>query len=122
MNVPGSNLLNIALRAIRSQTIQYYVYTGRAPDSVGREVATFASPVSILGSFQPVSRAVYQQYGLDVSKNYYMFYVQTNALALERNVSGDQIAFNGQRFQCQSETNWFAMDGWTGILVVRIDL
>lgn len=118
--IPGSNLLNIALTAIARQTIAYYQAIGRALNNVGQDVTTYALPVNIVGSFQPVPRTLYQQYGLDLQKSYYTFYTSNNLIDVARNVSGDQIIFNNQRFQCESNNDWYAIDGWKGVLCVLV--
>jgi len=118
--VPGMNLLNMALTVIQRQTITYYQYTGRALNLIGQDVATYASPVDIAGSFQPVPRNLYMQYGLDFQKDYYTFYSSNNLLDITRDVSGDQIVFNNKRFQVESGNDWFQLDGWKGVLVCNI--
>jgi len=120
MIVPGSNLLQAALSVIASQTVTYFAASGRTLNAVGQYVTTFATSVSLVGSFQPVPRALYQTYGLDLSKTYYTFYSSTNIQDVNRDVSGDQLEFNGKRFQCLASNDWFAIDGWTGILCVEI--
>ena len=118
--IPGSNLLNLALTVIARQSVTYYKMIGRALNNVGQDVTTYEPPVVVTGSFQPVPRKLYQQYGLDLQKNYYTFYVSANFLDVARDVSGDQIAFNGIRFQCESNNDWYAIDGWKGVLCVEI--
>lgn len=118
--IPGSNLLNIALTAIARQTVSYYQTMGRALNNVGQDVTTYALPVNIVGSIQPVPRTLYQQYGLDLQKSYYTFYTSNNVIDVGRNVSGDQIIFNSQRFQCESDNDWYALDGWKGVLCVLV--
>lgn len=118
--IPGSNLLNAALTVIAKQTVTYYRSTGRALNNVGQDVTTYAAGVSAMGSFQPVPRKLYTAYGLDLQKSYFTFYVSSNVIDVERDVSGDQIAFNGRRFQCESNNDWYAIDGWKGVLCVDI--
>ena len=119
--IPGANLLNMALSIIAKQTITYYRMIDRELNDVGQDVTVYAAPVSIVGSFQPVPRNLYQLYGLDFQKSYFTFYTSNNVKDVQRDVSGDQIAFNNQRFQCESNNDWFALDGWKGVLCVLID-
>jgi hypothetical protein len=119
MNIPGANLLKIALGIIASQTVSYYQFLSRAPSAKGQWVATYADPVNLTGSFQPVPRKLYEQYGLDFSKSYFTFYTSNNILSTQRDVSGDQLVFNGITYQCESNNDWFAIDGWKGVLCVQ---
>lgn len=121
-NIPGSNLLNAALTVIAKQTISYYRYVERVLNDVGQNITTYAAPVPIVGSFQPVPRRMYTQMGLDMQKAYYTFYTSNNILDISRDVAGDQIVFQGKRYQCQSNNDWYAgLDGWKGVLCVYIE-
>jgi len=116
--IPGQNILKMALSVIAKQTVLYYKFAGRSLNAVGQDVTTYSSPFVIVGSFQPVPKRLYAQYGLDFQKSYYTFYTSNPILDVERKVSADQIAYNGQRFQCESNTDWFSIDGWKGVLCV----
>ena len=120
--IPGQNLLNMAFRIIAKETVLYYKDLGRTLNSVGQDITEYAAGVPLSGSFQPVPRKLYELYGLDLQKDYYTFYVSAALLDVDRDISGDQIAFNGQRFQCESDNDWFAIDGWKGVLCVHIGI
>ena len=116
MGVPGNNILEEALSIIESQTIAYYQATGRTLNSVGQDITTYALPLDIAGSFQPVPRALYEQYGLDFTKDYFNFFVSKNLVDITRDVSNDLLVFYGTVYQCESATEWFAIDGWLQML------
>lgn len=120
--IPGSNILNQAFSIIAKQELIYYRYVGRVINAVGQNVTTYARGTALLGSFQPVPRSLYQTLGLDLTKTYYTFYVSADLLDIERDITGDQLAFQGQRYQCESNNDWFNIDGWKGILCVRVGL
>ena len=118
--IPGQNLLNMALTVISKQTIQYYQYSGRTLNAVGQDITTYLSVVNLVGSWQPVPRKLYIVYGLDLQKDYFTFYTSNNLLDITRDVSGDQIAFMGRRYQVESDNDWFQLDGWKGVLCVDL--
>ena len=118
--IPGSNLLNMALTLIHKQVVQYYQYVSRTPNSVGQDITTYAAPISMYGSFQAVRRELYETYGLDLQKDYSTFYTSNNVLDVTRNVSGDQLVYQGRRYQVESDNDWYAQDGWKGVLVVDL--
>lgn len=118
--IPGGDLLDDALSVIDARTALYYKSNNRTLNSVGQFVTTYDAPVEVLGSMQPVPRYRYEAYGLDFSKSYYTFYTSTDIIAVNRNVSGDQIIFASQLYQCQSSNDWFTVDGWKGILCVLL--
>lgn len=119
-NVPGSNILNQALTVIRRQSVQYFQYDGRSLNAVGQYVSDFEQVVTITGSWQPIPQNLYTQLGLDLQKEYFNFYASHDILDLKRDVSGDRIIFDGMLYQCQSNTEWYAIDGWKAILCVKI--
>ena len=118
--VPGMNLLNMALTVIQRQSVQYYQYDGRTLNAVGQDVTTYLAPVTKVGSWQPIPRHLYEQLGLDLQKNYFNFYTSNDVLDVQRDVSGDQIVFEGSKYQCESNTEWYKLDGWKGVLCVYI--
>jgi len=118
--IPGANILNMAFSLISKQVVNYYQYVSRSTNAVGQDVTVYAAAVSMAGSFQPVPRNLYQTYGLDLQKDYSTFYTSNNLLDITRDVSGDQIAYNGKRYQVQSGNDWFAQDGWKGVLCVNL--
>lgn len=120
MSVPGSNLLNLALTVIAPQTVIYYKALQRTLNNVGQDVTLYAPAVNLEGSFQTVPKNLYETYGLDFQKTYATFYTSTNIIDIQRDVSADQIIFNGKRYQCESNNDWFAVDGWMGVLCVMV--
>jgi hypothetical protein len=115
MFVPGSNLLNLALTVIHKQMVTYHQATGRSQNSIGQFVTTYTNS-AMVGSFQPVDKKLYEAYGLDLQKTYATFYTSNNIIDIARDVSNDQITYNGQLYQCESNNDWFAQDGWKGVL------
>ena len=118
--VPGCNLLNMALRVIQRQSITYYQFSGRTLNSVGQDVTTYAAPVTIFGSWQPIPRNLNEEWGLDLQKDYFTFFSSNNILDVTRDVSGDQLVFMTKRYQVESDTDWYQLDGWKGIICCDI--
>ena len=121
MSVPGSNLLSAALGLIASQPVQYLQNTGRATNSAGVQIATFAPAITVSqGSVQPVPRSRFQVLGLSMEKSYVTWFVSRNVVGLERDYSGDRIQYAGRVYQLESETEWFHQDGWISVICVDI--
>lgn len=112
---PGSNQLNKALKRMGKSTLIYYKYYGRTTNDVGDDVAQYLPGVELKGSLQPIARDVYYIYGYNLQKTYYQFFCSKDVLDLQRDSSGDQMAFNGEAFQCQSITAWYRIDGWVEV-------
>lgn len=120
--IPGSNLLNMAMGLIAPQTVKYFQALPRgAANTIGVLPSAFAAGVNVTtGSLQPVPQNMFQQLGLDYAKTYVTWFVQRQIVGLERNSSGDEIEWNGSRYKCQNETDWFGQDGWLSIICVKI--
>lgn len=118
--IPGSNILDMAFRVIATSGVQYYQYVSRSINSVGLWESVYALPIKIWGSFQPVERRLYAELGLDLNKKYAHLFVPNNVLDVNRDVSGDQMIFQGEKYQCESSEPWYGLDGWTDILMVKV--
>lgn len=124
MNVPGSNLLSLALTVIGSTPVDYYQYQSVSTNAQGRDLTTYHPKQTIVsGSVQAVDRSRYERFGLDWEKRYISWFVPNlDAVDLSRNpdINGDVIEVNGRRFQLMGGTDWFDMDGWMSLLGVDI--
>lgn len=118
--IPGSNLLNQALKLIHPQSVQWLRITGMVTNSLGYKIPSYSAPIEIKGSFQVVPRRMYQIYGLDMTKSFAMFYTAHDVLDIQRGSSGDVIDFDGRRWQALDENDWHPVDGWTGVMLVAI--
>lgn len=120
MMVPSSNILNLALTAIAPAPFVYRAYNGRNKNGVGLYVPLYAEPVTLKGSIQAVNKQVYQNLGLDYTKNYVSVFVSADLIDLGRNQSGSIIEWQGKAWQLTSETDWFKIDGWVKVLAVEV--
>lgn len=120
MLVPGSNLLALAMGPIARQTLQHRAFVSRSTNAAGDFVSVFADPVSITGSFQAIDKALYQQLGLNLSKNYSRLYTQADVRPLERDREGDVVIFAGKLWQCEDAQDWRSVDGWRRLLCVEV--
>jgi E217 collar protein gp28 len=118
--IPGSNLLNQALSVIASQTISYIAFVSRSKNINSVWVPTYATPVNIQGSIQPVPRTLMMELGLDLQRHYVNIYVSNKVIDIRRDVSSDQFKFQGTTYQAISLTRWFGVDGWNQVLAVEV--
>lgn len=118
--IPGSNLLMTALSVLGTQTVRWHKFVSRETNDIGLDVATYQLPRIVSGSWQPVPRRVFQQYGLDFNKNYATFYVPQNVADVTRDSSGDKLEFNAREWECLGSTDWFSIDGWVAVLCVEV--
>lgn len=120
MNIPGANLLGIALRVIQPQTLSHEAFVSRESNSAGDFVSVYAPPVPIEGSMQAVNEKLYQELGLNLAKNYSMLYTSANVQPTGRDREGDRVTFAGKVWLCESDQNWAAVDGWRKMLCIEV--
>lgn len=114
------NLLNMAVSVIGSQQFAWYRFLSKYTNNPGLDVPTYASPVFLEGQVQAVPRELFEKYGLQFQNKYLIFYVSADIMDVDRDVAGDQIKFDNNTYECLSETDWFQMNGWKGIIAVQI--
>lgn len=114
------NLLDAALTLIPGSSLQWIRETGRTTNDLGQWVTTYAQPISIDGSFQPLDQSKYEALGLDLNKHYYVLYGSHDLLAVDRDRSGGIIVHNGRRYHIDSNINWFDYNGWKAVICVDI--
>lgn len=118
--IPGANLLGMAFRAIRPQTLQLRAFVSRTENVAGDTEATFATAVDIQGSMQPVNKALYQTLGLNFAKNYSALHVFGAVQPTARDRDGDIILFDGKTWQCESDRNWSGVGEYRKVLCVEV--
>lgn len=118
--IPGSNLLNQALRLIRPIQIQYFAATGRQKNGARQFATQYAAPVMIQASVQAVNRAKYHFMGLDLQKNYVKVWAPANIINLDRDRGSDKFIVNSVTYVVDDNNNWFLQDGWVSCLAIAI--
>lgn len=120
MSTPGSNTLRRAQFLQGKQTVNYYQQNARTTNAVGLIVNSFAAPIPLLCSVQPVQRNLYESLGLDFQKNYATIFVTRELIDLIQGKAGDRFSWNGRMWQVQSDMNWNGSDGWVSALSVDV--
>src|SRR5213075_2149023 len=116
----GSDILSEALQIIDTGTIQVLKQNPRTLNAIGIYETTYGTPVDYEASVQAVNRNTYVLLGLDFNKRYYNIYVSTEVNDLARDATGDKVYFNNREYAITSALDWFAVDGWVGLLCVDV--
>jgi hypothetical protein len=121
MDVPGGDLLDLAMSVIQSQNVNYFQQSGGGITRAGTSYPEYSAHVAVnTGSFQPIPQTRVAQLGLDVSKSYATWYVSSSVVGVSRTNSGDCVEYNGRRYQIQAVVPWFSQDGWVAATCVDI--
>lgn len=118
--IPGSNLLQMAMGPIARQSVQWSAWQSRVVNEAGDWVSTFADPVTITGSMQPVDRKLYQQLGLSLSRDYSTLWTSADVRVTDEDREGDKVLWAGAIWQAESDRDWRPADGWRKVLCVKV--
>lgn len=118
------NLLPIAMAATDilgcNKTFTFLKYLENSIDPMGRDVPSFADPITYTGSIQAVSNKMYEQLGLDLNKNYKIVFCPALMQSLAENIQPDRIIYNNRTFELVENKNWYETNGWTKVLMVEL--
>jgi len=117
-----SNLLAKASTLIPLKKYQYLKFNSNIVNDVGIVSPAYDVAITIKANIQPVSRSVYEQFGLDMQKTYYTIFTSEVLQDLQRDKTGDKIIFNGKTLQIESNKgDWDSQYGFNSYLGVQID-
>ncbi len=117
------NLLKKALRLIPGESYQYYKFKSEEVNSFGVSVPTDEDAVTITpanGIVQSPENSLFQQMGLDLDRNYKIFYGAVSIKGNEAQEHPDKFIYKGLTYETVRNTDWFDYDGWCGVLAVEI--
>lgn len=116
------NLFNLATTVIPPETAQYIQFLGENVNETGISIPTYAEPISITASIQPLGDQAYKDLGLDFQKEYYTVYSNQRMHGLNEQSHPDKLVFHGKEFVVERTTYWNEYDGWGYVLVARHDI
>lgn len=117
--IPGSNLLQLAGTVIGFQKGRHWRNKALVEGGDGINTPEYFPPGDIFGSEQAIPRTAYLANGLDLQKDYVMFYSSTRMQDTRRDKAPDLVDFGGSRYTVVSNTDWQSQDGWQGSICVR---
>lgn len=119
MSLLSGNLLARAQRLIPPETVSWLSWASSTENAVGKVVPVYATAADILANVQAVPQSQYVYFQLDFQKEYLMLYTSVDLKDLRRDAQPDAIDWNGSRYTVESNTDWKAMNGWKGSLIVK---
>lgn len=120
MNVPGVNVLGLALGLIARQAVTVFRFVENVGQSNGVDFPTYAPGVPAQGSVQPMSDKTKHEMGLDWNDTWVSLFTAAPLRTVERDGAGDVFVYLGEYYHAQGRTDWMGQDGWNEILAVAI--
>lgn len=118
--IPGANLLGLAHQLIGFQKAVHWRNKAIDEGIDGVETPKFHPSKPISGSMQPIPKDAYQYRGLDLNKNFMLFYTSVILQDLTRDKAPDMLDYAAVRYNVQSKTDWQNQDHWCGYILVEI--
>lgn len=118
--VIGFNVLEAALNAIGRDGFSYLKFEGQQAGPSGFKRQTFAAPVVVLGSVQPMNSKDVMDRGLTDTESYIVARGSLTFLEGGRDVSSDQVEFSGDKYQVISVAPWNGQNGWSMAVCQKI--
>jgi len=120
MSLGIPNILNQALSVIGSRSVLWSAYQSRAQNARGMWASTYAAPVPLAGSWQPVSAKRAKERGLDAAKNHHTLWVSAPIEMVRRMASPDRVIVDGATHEIISITDWHGQNGWREATCVEV--
>lgn len=117
--IPGSNLLNLAHTVIKQQEFGYIQFLGTTTAANGDKVPSYAAPVIMRGSVQPIEQKVMKRGGLEWNQRAIGIWGSRDFTDVARDRPGDRVSFGNYVYDIIGEVEWFEVDGWDTIVAVR---
>ena len=112
------SLLKQAMRAHRKVSAILKRFKARSLNDYGDYINEYYPDETIRGIYMPVSASTIKELGLDVTREYYNFFVEFPIMTTTRNSSPDTIQINNRLHSVISVTDWYLYDGWKEILLI----
>lgn len=120
------NLLPIAMQATAilgcNKTFTYIENSDSETtiNSIGYEVPAVDFQKDYIGSVQAVSNKLYNQLGLDLTKNYKLVYCPELVHSLAEKDHPGKVIYNGLTWDVIENQNWWETNGFTKFIMVEI--
>ena len=120
MNVPGVNVLGLALGLIARTPVTLFRFRENIGQPNGVDLPTYEPGVAIMGSVQAVSSKTKLDMGLEWQDEYVNLFTSALVRAVERDGAGDVFVWAGKYYHAQGGADWTGQDGWNEVLAVKI--
>lgn len=114
------NLQALVSSVIPQQVVLHHRYAGNVTNDMGYKVPTYADPVEITGSFQPMASQDAVKLGLNFRQVNATFYTSASISLAGKGSQPDRIEYGGKLYDVIGVTDWKAQDGWAQYILVAV--
>src|SRR5574344_769176 len=115
-----SNLQALASAAIPQQVVLHHRFIGNVTNDMGYKVSTYADPVEITGSFQPMSAQDAARLGLSFRQVNATLYTSAPIALTGEGAQPDRIEYSGKLYDVIGVTDFKVQDGWAQYVLVAV--
>ena len=114
------NLQALASTAIPQQVVLHHRYIGNVTNDMGYNVPTYAIPVEITGSLQPMAAQDAAKLGLSIRQANATFYTSADITLAGEGSQPDRIEYGRKLYEVIGVTDWKTQDGWAQYILVAV--
>lgn len=115
-----SNLQALASTVIPQQVVLHHRFAGNVTNDMGYKVPTYADPVEIMGSLQPMAAQDATKLGLDFRQVNATFYTSASIALAGEGTQPDRIEYGGKLYEVIGVTDLKEQDGWAQYVLVAV--
>lgn len=113
-----NNLHALAATVIPQQQLKLIKFTGNVTNDAGYDVPSYAEPVEITGSFQPMTAQDSAKLGLDFRQVHATLHTSADVALAGKGTQPDRIEYGGKLYDAIGVADWKAQDGWAEFVLV----
>lgn len=114
------NLQALAATAVPQQQLKLIKFTGNVTNDAGYDVPSYADPVDITGSIQPMSADTAARLGLDFRETRAVLYTSADIALAKEGTQPDRVEYGGKLYDAVSITDWRHQDDWAHFMLVAV--
>jgi hypothetical protein len=115
-----SNLQALASAVIPQQVVLHHRFIGNVTNDMGYKVPTYADPIEIMGSFQPMTAQDAAKLGLSFRQVNATFYTSASITLAGEGSQPDRIEYGGKLYDVIGVTDFKVQDGWAQYVLVAV--
>lgn len=112
----STNLLNLALTVIPPREIQWLKFDSWQTNAAGYDIPVYSSPITIQAMVQAMPNSMYEEHGLDKTKNYIVIHTSEHIQDTAGQKIADRFLIDGKFYNVTSTTDWYVYNGWVSVI------
>lgn len=115
--INATNILKLAMSVIPPRDIEWLQFDKITTNEFGLDVPTYKAPQIIKASVQAVPNSMYQELGIDFTKNLLSVHANADIQDTSTQKVADRLLIDGKYYNVVQKVDWFHFNGWVDVIV-----